>query len=92
VDASLAALTGAVEIYGADSTIAADIWADSDRLLIWRTTETAWADLRRVRSGAGSGEGRSHSGLHLNDRPVIPSAAHARHVLEIMDKAMVLLW
>jgi predicted dehydrogenase len=25
----------------------------------------------------------------LDDRPVIPSGEHARHVLEIMEKAMV---
>jgi predicted dehydrogenase len=83
----------ALEIYGADGTIAADIWADSDKLTMWRDEGRlgvrGWTAVETDPAPWDLGSAVDHMvDCILGDRPVIPSGEHARHVLEIMEKAM----
>jgi predicted dehydrogenase len=121
----------AMEIYGADGTIAADIWAESDKLLMWRDDrkpglrgcpptqslereappppcgdlrggvpqrhaspqKIGWRDWTAIETDPAPWDLASAVDHMVDciaeDRPVIPSGEHARHVLEIMQKAMV---
>jgi predicted dehydrogenase len=114
----------ALEIYGADGTIAADIWAESDKLSVWRDNEVPGVrgcpptqSVKREAAAGGVPQTQlspQEAGVrewtsietdptpwdlasaidHMvdciaEDRQVIPSGEHARHVLEIMQKAMV---
>jgi predicted dehydrogenase len=84
----------ALEIYGADGTIAADIWADSDKLMLWQDDRQravqGWTSLESDPAPWDLASAVDHMvDCIADDRPVIPSAEHARHVLEIMEKAVV---
>jgi predicted dehydrogenase len=84
----------ALEIYGADGTIAADIWAESDRLMVWRDDRElgvrGWTAIETDPAPWDLATAVDHMvDCILDNRPVIPSGEHARHVLEIMEKAMV---
>jgi predicted dehydrogenase len=84
----------ALEIYGVDGTIAADIWAESDKLMIWREDGEpgmrGWTSVDTDPAPWDLASAVDHMvDCITDDRAVIPSGEHARHVLEIMDKAMV---
>jgi predicted dehydrogenase len=84
----------ALEIYGADGTIAADIWAESDKLSVWRDDRDlgvrGWTAIETDPAPWDLASAVDHMvDCIQNDRPVIPGGEHARHVLEIMEKALV---
>jgi predicted dehydrogenase len=84
----------ALEIYGADGTIAADIWAESDKLMIWRDDRElglrGWTSMDTDPAPWDLASAVDHMVDCIADnRPVIPSGEHARHVLEIMEMAIV---
>jgi predicted dehydrogenase len=82
-----------MEIYGTDGTIAASVWEARQPLVMWRDDPRlglrGWIEVEADVRPLDLASGVDHMvECILDGKQIIPSGEHARHVVEIMNKAI----